>query len=220
MSPADSLGAVFRIAGRALDPAVSPDAIRGYLLERLGAALAEPARWPLEARPDLEHARAAAAAAGLTEAGDRPPPREPPPGDPLRVWFEALPLGKVVSRGRIHPGVGRALLARLETQPRARRQATDPALESLLRHVETLRERSLRTDPPLDRAAAWLERHDVAILFARAARRRRDLRLLNAALKLNDLSFRAHRRAAPGAPAARYLWALAEQERAQAELLP
>lgn len=219
MSALELLAPLFRLAGRMFDPAVPSDAIRRHLLDGLESAARAPQRWPREAWPDLAHARAAAAAAGLAEPGDRPP-REPPSGRDLREWFDALPDGRPVARGRLHPGAGRALLARLEARPGARPGDLAAHLESLLRHVETLRERALRADPPLSAGAAWLERHDVAILFARAARRRRDLRLLNAALKLNDLAHRAHRRAAPGAAAARYLWALAEQERALLELLP
>ncbi len=62
----------------------------------------------------------------------------------------------------------------------------------------------------------WLA---IAILFARAARRRGDLRFLNAALKINDWAYSPHRRIRPGPRRGRYLLSLAEQEMALAEAL-
>jgi len=59
----------------------------------------------------------------------------------------------------------------------------------------------------------------VAVLFARAARRRGDLRFLNAAFKLNDWAYPVHRRIRPGPRLARYLLSLAEQETAVSEEL-
>ena len=59
----------------------------------------------------------------------------------------------------------------------------------------------------------------MAILFSREARRSGDLRMLNAALKLNDWAFPTHRRLPPSPRLARFLLSLAEQERAVRELL-
>ncbi len=93
-------------------------------------------------------------------------------------------------------------------------------LENLLRQVEVKRERSLRKfTREISTDQQKLERCDVSILFSRVARRRRDLRFLNAALKLNEWNMHEFKDAANDVCTARLLIALAEQEISAKELL-
>ncbi len=88
-------------------------------------------------------------------------------------------------------------------------------LEILLKHVEVHGKGCLsKLDGAGDVVA---ERIAVARLFARAARRRGDLRLLNGALRLNDRIWPDRRRLGTLEPA--WCVSLAEQERAVQELL-
>lgn len=173
---------------------------------------------------ELARARRLAIEAGVLSATDEMPAFAEedrlPVLDEIHRWIESVPKGKVVTAKRLAAGTGK-WLDRIECA------AVDEhygflrdSMDSLLRHVEI---RGTRCLQPLMPAASpdvqWIEKHDVAILFARSARRRRDLRLLNAALKLNDWAFPAHRKLPWGARSVRYLLALAEQEMAVSELM-
>lgn len=92
-------------------------------------------------------------------------------------------------------------------------------MESLLRHIEVRRKGCFKT-PGTPHLRVWQKRHRAALLLCAFARQEKDLRYLNAALKLNDWSFRHyqgmfHRKGLP-----LYITALQEQEAAIQELLP
>ncbi len=93
-------------------------------------------------------------------------------------------------------------------------------LEKLLRHVEVRRKSCL---PVLTASVfadqLWLERHAIAALFCRVARRHHDLRFLNAAFKLNDWAFTDPQSKSSPALLSAFLQALEEQETAARELL-
>jgi len=135
------------------------------------------------------------------------------------AWLRSLSDGQAIRRGVTALDTGRRLdqLA-AAADPQAAAVVDDNA-ERLLRHIETRRRESLselcdpqRNPLPLDRHARSMQRHDIAIFFCRHARRKQDIRFLNAALKLNDWAFAAHRRFRASEHSARYLLALAEQE--------
>jgi hypothetical protein len=187
-------------AARALDDAVPPERLHDWLQAHLAESLpADPqaaALWSL--------ARQAAAAAHLVP-------------DPAQTVSQLpqLPSSDVSAAplvaGRLVPGAARRLVAHTLQPGPNDGPLTGPA-ELLLRHVEIRRRGGLPVAGLAWSAGeAWIERHAVAVFFSRQARRSGDLRLLNAALKLNDWAFR-RRRAACGEDAAWFLWALAEQE--------
>ena len=96
----------------------------------------------------------------------------------------------------------------------------DACMENLLRHVEVKRRQALRKfSPILSIEAQCLERCDVSILFSRFARRRGDLRFLNAALKMNEWYLKEVRSLNMDMVQVRLLLALAEQELSARELL-
>lgn len=172
---------------------------------------------------DLARARRLAAQAGLLPPSEDIPsiPEQDaaPAPEEIRRWAQSVPDGKVVTAQRLVAGTGRWLDWMEAANHAEYEEFVRANLEGLLRHVEIRRNRCLQPLlPPGSPETHWLEKHDVAILFARASRRRGDLRFLNAALKLNDWAFSDHRRLRPGDRTARYLLALAEQEQALAEL--
>lgn len=188
-----------------LDDAVEPGALRRWLAGKMAAA----ADWPA-----ARYARGVAGQAGLL--ADREADRGAA-DDPMLAAGEPL-AGGCLRRKQLEMGAGRRL-ERLAVENAADALLADET-ESLLRHVEIARRSSLEVSgQPRHSATAWIERHAVAIYFARQARRVGDLRLLNAALKLNDWAFARHRRRAEGEPLAWYLLALAEQELAVDRLL-
>jgi len=141
-----------------------------------------------------------------------------------RDWAERLPDSKVVIRGAIMPGTGRYLDA-LSADALDSSEFVKGAFESLLRHVEIRRRRSLNLDQHdtgydisghVDR---WIERHCVAVALSRYATRTGDVRFLNASLKLNDWAFPSHRKIAVSPRLVHFLRSIAEQERAARTLL-
>ena len=142
------------------------------------------------------------------------------PADEARAWARRCPEGRVIRKGTLVAGSGRSLSRLDELDADDTRDFVDRNAERLLLHVESRRRQSLRDfEPAAAHSSAWIERHDVVVFFSRRARRRGDLRFLNAAFKLNDWAYPAHRRSPPAAQLARYLLALAEQERAAREVL-
>ncbi|MDK2979797.1 MAG: hypothetical protein PWQ55_144 [Chloroflexota bacterium] len=128
--------------------------------------------------------------------------------------FKDLTVENCYVRGVLQPGCGRYLDVLSGTGPQA-----DACLEKLLRHVEVKRRKALRKfNRELSAEDQWLERCDVCILFSRFARRRKDLRFLNAAFKLNEWYFREIS-AASETVQVRQLLSLAEQEASAGELL-
>jgi hypothetical protein len=172
--------------------------------DELAQAWALAARLRLAPRAETKHIPARSMAS---------PPRE------TEAWFAALPDGKVVSRRGIAVGAGEVLCSILETPKSPSATTLDSALEALLRHVETRRRDGIRVSSASEGAEPWMEWLMVAVLFSRVCRQRADLRLLNAAFKLNDWAYPANRRLPLGPRLMRYLLSLAEAETAASERL-
>ncbi len=92
-------------------------------------------------------------------------------------------------------------------------------LEHLLRHIE-VRRRGCFQQRFWQREDSWSMRHRAALLLSEYALRVKDLRFLNAALKLNDWAFPRYRRGSSRKNLPLYLAALHSQECAVRELLP
>jgi hypothetical protein len=133
---------------------------------------------------------------------------------PSTAEFEEMSVESCFAHGVLQPGCGRYLDALSSSGTQA-----DALIEGLLRHVEVKRQNALRKfSPILSTQAGWLERCDISILFSRFARRRGDLRFLNAALKMNEWYLKESHGASETVQA-RLLLALAEQELSAQELL-
>ncbi len=139
----------------------------------------------------------------------------------LMAWEKELWDGKAIRAGVVKAGAG-FYLDQADLKEQVFRDSFVSAnLESILKHVETKREHSLQKFDPLDDAdSLWLERLDIVLLFARTARRRKDPRFLNAALKLNDLYFSKISRKSTLPELVHFLLALVEQELTFKELYP
>jgi hypothetical protein len=136
----------------------------------------------------------------------------------LLLWMNQR-KGHVLGQGRLAQASGRNLGALLELTDRPDvNEFVRRCLEALLRHIEVKRRDALRQVESFGGGAPdpEMERLDVAILLSRAAIQRRDVRILNSALKLNDWSFGASKRPEYRA---RLLLSLAQQETAAKELL-
>ncbi len=137
-----------------------------------------------------------------------------------RDWQKYFNEGKVISKGGLIPGSGKALTALIEKSRGAPRTELVETMEKLLLHVEVKREKCLmKFTAEISPAQAWLERCDVSILFSRTARRWRDLRFLNAVFKLNDWYLKRIRLSSQNEVLARFLLALSEGEISAKELL-
>jgi hypothetical protein len=140
-----------------------------------------------------------------------------------REWSETVAPVGVMKSGAFSAGAGRFIDVLDEWGEPADRDFATGALERLLRHVEVNRQNGLsRSWPESARHALLMEQFDIAILFSRSSVRRKDLRLLNTAFKMNDWSFlKWHRN--PGRltvqQRARLIQSIAEQEYAARELL-
>jgi hypothetical protein len=209
-----------------LDESVPPDWLRGFLATSLARAEGDLAAGrftpPPTARSELAQARALASRLGFIprfEAKHIPGESTPSPPVDAEAWLAASSDGKVVGRRGLVAGAGEALCFLLEN-PRGSSETTlDTALEALLRHVEARRKDGLRLSNTPEGTDPWMEWLSVAVLFSRASRSRADLRLLNAAFKLNDWAYPAHRRLSLGPRLTRYLLSLAEAETTAAERL-
>jgi hypothetical protein len=138
-----------------------------------------------------------------------------------RAWSVSLTPRGVLDCGRFAVGAG-AFLDVLHAQGSIDEQVFALAqAERLMRHVEVKRDLALlHSFPESGRGEMILERLDVAILFARIAMRRRDLRFLNTAFKMNDAYLKQFGRVRLAADRrVRFLLSLAEQERAAGALL-
>jgi hypothetical protein len=209
-----------------LDESIPAERLRAFLAESLVQAEASVASGRVSlteaTQRDLDRARLLAERLGLLPpaSGAQPPGQDGGPDfEQSRAWLASLGEAKVIGRSGLMPGAGTALIALLERPPEDRTFDLDAILESLLRHVETRRKAGLRLAPPLEGQDPWMEWLAIAILFARAARRRGDLRFLNTALKINDWAYPSHRHARLGPRLARYLLSVAEQETALGEAL-
>jgi hypothetical protein len=218
-------GPLFHWAARLLDESIPASELRSFLarsLERAETAFhSNQSLLPLPAPSELALARRLATEAGI--------PANPSTNhihladtatvssDDLRKWLGFLPEGKLTPSKGISVGTGDILLALLDSHLPEATAFLQPSLETLLRHVETRRKDCLPLSPPGPAEAAWMEKHAFAILFARTSRHQRDLRFLNAAMKMNDWAYPGHRRLPVGPRLVRYLLALAEQERSATE---
>jgi len=213
---------IMNTAGRWFEESVPARELQGFLARCL-EQLTQRTDLSPEARADLLAAWRAANAVDLIP-NNHPLELETDPWkvnlDTARAWRASLPEDKVVIKGVVPRALGRSLAALEAANDPDTADFTARAVESLLRHVEVKRRAALTLfSPPLNPDEARLERCDLAIYLCLRARRCGDLRLLNTALKLNDWAYPAFRgRAKPDAQA-RYLRALAEQERAVKELL-
>ncbi len=128
------------------------------------------------------------------------------------AWREGLAGRIPVSRAGIPMGTSAMLASLLELEGLSAGDFVLECIERMMRHVELRRTQAF---PPIAGTSGddlWLEKHQAAILLARASDILGDLRYLNAALKLNDFAYRAHRRFQPDLPHILYLRALAEQD--------
>ena len=108
-----------------------------------------------------------------------------------RAWRGILPEGKVLIKSAFAADSGEMLNALDEVGNKEEKAFVSAALETLLRHVEVKRKKCLALTLTESTARnLFMERQRVIWLFCRAAIRRSDYRLLNAALKLNDWSLK------------------------------
>lgn len=134
-------------------------------------------------------------------------------------WRAAMLAQPPIRRAGVAGGTMNRLLALLEADPGGQDPEVHRLVESLLRHVELQREKALRLTPPGTLEAGWIEKHTAAILLAQAARVYRDPRCLNAAFKLVERAWRAHRHIQLDRRHVLFLLALAACESGVRELL-
>ena len=222
------LGPLVRLAAKWFDDAVPVERLHALLIRRLSDFHTRCTHGKENADPkiaaEVARARRLAVEAGVISSEDEATSsaeHEPAvTAEEIRQWVESVPDGRVVTSRRLVAGTGRWLDVIQHVAADQYADFLEANVEALLRHVEIRRTRCLQPlSGDASAEAGWLEKHDVAILFARWARRRRDLRMLNAAMKLNDWAFPSHCRLPFGARSVRCLLALAEQEAAAKELL-
>ena len=131
-----------------------------------------------------------------------------------KSWLSSVGPQALVVRSVVRKDAGRMLdLLDCDT-PHTSLQRISRHFETLLRHVEVKRVQCLSQFAPAvdDRVEQVLQYLDVAIVFSRHARRARDIRFLNAALKLNDWAIYGDVSQTGPVVDARLLLSLAEQE--------
>jgi len=220
-------GAILGAAAAWLDDAVDADQLRRWLVKSLYGWSGEVPSNPV-GRAEAEMGNDLRTALALTDQcsfagehlGIEPVSRFPahPASDDdasaaCSAWRAGLEEARVVRRSVVAADAGRWLDWLAERAWTDDQEFVAANSETLLRHVELKRGRALsQFGRSMSRADLWQQRHEVAIFFCRQTRRRGDLRLLNAAMKLNDWAFAAHRTLSPGPQLARYLLAVSEQE--------
>ena len=137
------------------------------------------------------------------------------------VAKEAEPDSKkerpVISHERIDSGAVVALLAKLGAESSTNSwQAAQ--MEALLRRVEIRRRGALQFELSLSAHERRIAIQNMSLLFTRFALIQHDYRYLNAALKLNDWSFKDHRNLRLGSGQLGYLRAALEAEAALLEM--
>jgi hypothetical protein len=134
-------------------------------------------------------------------------------------WANSMENGKVINNGLISNGAG-FYLDILDERGGILRDFTFDSIESLLKYVEVKRKKILsmilKSHNIENDFLQWI---DISILFCRTSRRHKDLRFLNAALKMNDFFFLKMKNEKEGKPLLNFLLALTEQEISAAELL-
>ncbi|BBB49514.1 hypothetical protein [Pelolinea submarina] len=196
---------------KSVDREMSAAEIRS-LVEEGYHRLACSGEFPQDSRQDLHLLEHLMAELGWQTYGS---PTALEKNQPSMAEFGDLTVENCFARGVLRPGCGSYLDCISSTSTQA-----DSLMENLLRHVEVKRQASLsKFSQELPQEAQWLERSDVSILFSRYARRRHDLRFLNAAFKMNEWYLKHTQRTDSEAVHVRFLLALAEQELSAKELL-
>jgi len=134
-------------------------------------------------------------------------------------WFTNLKNGRIIEQGIIANGAGENLDWLDENNEDLDGHKAE-AIESILKIVEVKRKKTMEA---FSRELTYDEKVQeglrISILISRASRRHKDLRYLNAALKLNDWYFSICRKTKSKQTQVFYLLALTEQERSVAEML-
>jgi hypothetical protein len=220
---------IFSFLSYCLNENISAQNLQSFLLAGFQRLVAEFARSGLNALPPETLNDLANTQRLLTESGLLSDVAEFLPGSSseydisasgVENWLAGLKDQKVIHKGILRANSGKYLdFLDKESKPQYQLFVQDN-LERLLRHVEVKRDQCFsQVFPKFTLDNLWLEKDDIAILFCRHSRRSGDLRMLNAAMKLNDWAFPINRKQPPGIRLARYLLALAEQERCVQELM-
>jgi hypothetical protein len=134
-------------------------------------------------------------------------------------WAKSLANGKVFNHGILSNDAG-YFLDILDKKGGILRGFTADSIASLLRHVEINRKKILtmilKGSNIENDFLQWIA---ISILFSRTSRRHRDLRFLNAALKMNEMFYPKIKKEKDGKLLLNYLLALTEQEISAVELL-
>jgi len=134
-------------------------------------------------------------------------------------WFKDLKNNRIIEKGIIAKGSG-VYLDWFDENNEDLDGYKAAAIESILKIVEVKRKKTLEAFPrELAHDEKVQEGLRISILLSRASRRHKDLRYLNAALKLNDWYFSICRKIHSKRTLVYYLLALTEQERSIAEML-
>jgi hypothetical protein len=135
-------------------------------------------------------------------------------------WFNTLNREQVLLKGVLTRYSGKYLNYILSTNREKFNSFIEDNVEALMRHIEIKRKDSLlKFDQELDKEEIWIERHDIAVLLARYARKYKELRVLNTLLKLNDWAYPHHQKFDGRVCQLKYIYALCEQEKTMEELL-
>lgn len=183
-----------------------------FLREQLISFARRPEKLDALTQNDLHQAWQTAVETGILTGdqpftGDRPWPYLSL--EQAKAWLASLPAGKPLGKAGFSAGLGQCL----EVLDAANHPAAPDLLERTLRHVEVKRQDCLFSLLGGNPSALWLERYDVLLAFCRSSRRHKDLRFLNAALKMTDWYARRYRsNASSPAERARFLLALTAQE--------
>lgn len=219
------LSPIVDIAESLLDSSVTEEQYRKFLqssidrLDRIDVESAGPPIWASELSLAIDNLETTPFSLEVPERLKTASSFSVPQRDDALNWFGDRSSRGVLSKGTVERFTAADLLSLLGQRDTAFSQEIEEALEALLRHVELRRKKSLQLRSAETPSESWYERHDTAILFARAARRWRDLRFLNAAMKLTDWALPVHRRSVPPDLLARYVLAISEVRRAYEDLL-
>lgn len=138
-------------------------------------------------------------------------------------WAEGLCSAELVSKGGLQQGAGYWMERLLSDETAVYKEWLSRELERLLRHIEVKKKHCLSPIiPAAGPSEEWIEKHRIAILLAKQARRSHDLRFLNTALKLNEWAYQSNtgkkvQRTGPNLVV--FVRALLEQEAACKDLL-
>ena len=145
----------------------------------------------------------------------------------IRIKSSAIPHNSLINfnpenllkKGVLKKGVGEYLITLLET-PKENEEYLLENIEKIMRHIEIKRYNSLdKFDTELSVQEKWLEKHNMAIAFARYSRKYNDYRVLNTVFKLNEWAYSHYQKKTDAVRLSRYLCALFEQEKSVEEML-